>query len=37
MNIDPNLKRKENFAENKTFCCKYLPKDIKLTASWEAT
>ena len=37
MNIDPDLKRKENFAEKKTFFCKCLAKDIKLTASWEAT
>ena len=30
MKIDLDLKRKENFAEKKTFCSKCLAKEIKL-------
>ena len=32
MKIDPDLKRKENFTENKTFCSKCLAKEIKLSS-----
>ena len=32
MNIDPDLKREENFAEKKTFCNKCLAKYIKLSS-----